>query len=105
VKLWLDDLRNPANHVGEGWTWAMSAEEAIGILQTREVVELSLDYDLEPGAYGCSRCQAGADCDAHVSGLAVVRWLKAHPEHPLMVIHVHSLNPQGRRRLLAELGF
>ena len=42
IKLWVDDIR-PAP---EGWHWAETVTEAIRILDTAEVTELSLDHDI-----------------------------------------------------------
>lgn len=103
MKLWVDDLRNPANHVGEGWTWAQTVREALEILATREVTHLSLDYDLEAGAYACATCQRGAACGAHPCGFAVVEWLAANPARWPTVVYLHSANRAGVIRMLDAL--
>ena len=48
MKLWLDDVRTPP----EGWVWAKTAQEAIDLLLTREIEEISLDHDLGEGDVG-----------------------------------------------------
>lgn len=103
IKLWLDDIRNPAAHAGEGWTWARTAGEAIELLATRDVAELSLDYDLVPEAYGCEPCQHGLPCPHHVSGVAVVAYLVANPARRPRAIRIHSRNPAGSLRMAREL--
>lgn len=42
MKLWVDDIRNAP----EGWTRAYSITEAIRILDTIYIEEVSLDYDI-----------------------------------------------------------
>jgi hypothetical protein len=51
MRVWLDDRRPPPD--GE-WAWVKTPEEAIELLATGEVSEISLDHDLglldrEPG--------------------------------------------------------
>ena len=49
MKLWLDDTRPAPN----GWTRAKTAVEAISLLETGGIREVSLDYDLGPASlYG-----------------------------------------------------
>lgn len=103
MKLWLDDLRNPADHVGEGWTWAKTTAEAIDTLASRDVELLSLDYDLEPGSYGCPACRGGLDCADHASGYGVVEWLARNPDHWPRTVSVHSANPRGALRMLSRM--
>jgi hypothetical protein len=103
MRLWLDDIRNPANHVGEGWTWVTTAVEAIEILASRDVLALSLDYDLLPASYGCTPCRGGVACPDHASGHDVVEWLARHPERAPADVRVHSANPLGSGRMLARL--
>jgi len=42
TRLWVDDLREPP----EGWTWTKTVTEAIRILATQDVTEVSLDHDI-----------------------------------------------------------
>lgn len=103
MKLWLDDLRNPANHVGEGWTWVKTTAEAIDALASRTVDTLSLDYDLVPAAYGCPACTGGLDCAAHANGYGVVEWLARNPDRWPRTVQVHSANFAGALRMLSRL--
>ena len=48
MKLWLDDLRDPNNHIGGDWVWVKTVEEVVALLQTNKVTHLSLDNDLGP---------------------------------------------------------
>jgi hypothetical protein len=46
IKLWLDDICDPVQHGKIGWVWVKTAEEAINLLKTGNVVRASLDHDL-----------------------------------------------------------
>ncbi len=47
MKLWVDDIRNPeAFRPGENFHWAKTVTEAIRILDTQDVEEVSLDHDI-----------------------------------------------------------
>jgi hypothetical protein len=87
MKLWLDDIR-PAP---EGWWAAKTAEQAIRMLDTGMVDEMSFDHDL------------GESEDAH----SVVCWIEkavaVSPFEPPSVMVVHSDNPVGAARLRAAI--
>jgi hypothetical protein len=88
LKLYLDDQR-PAP---PGWELAKTADEAIDLLRTGNIVELSLDYDLGDPIYG--------------TGLQVLDWLEVaimegRVRMPRM--SAHSASPLGRRRLEAQI--
>ena len=99
MKLWLDDVRDPAAFGFVGWTWVKTAEEAIRLLATGAVSRASLDHDLTPeqtlgGMFGVIR-----EDDAK-SGYDVVCWLEQNPQFwPPEGVHVHSMNPAGRKRM------
>lgn len=48
MKLWIDDLRNPAYYGHADWYWAKSNTEAIRILQSspEPVDEIAIDHDI-----------------------------------------------------------
>jgi hypothetical protein len=82
MKVWLDDVRSAPR----GWRRARRPEEAIALLETGKVTEISLDHDL-----GIVRA------DREATGYDVLLWLEQqfaeNPEAlPLPVIHVHSAN-------------
>jgi hypothetical protein len=81
VKVWLDD-RRPAP---EGWVHVRTPEEAIELLRSDVVEELSLDHDLGLDVGGRER-----------TGYDVLLWLEAEvaagAAHPPAVIRVHSGN-------------
>ena len=88
-RLWLDDLRLPP----DGWLWAKTAWEAIDILKSRVIVEVSLDHDL-------------GDDQVLGTGLDVLRWIEeqvATREYAPPILHVHSMNPVGRARMQAAI--
>jgi len=84
MRFYLDDLR----HAPPGWTLARTFDEGLAVLAAHrgEWEAISLDHDLG---------------DAHDrTGLDFVRWMAAMdvwcPD-----IYVHSINPEGRPRMLA----
>ena len=87
MKLWLDDIR-PAP---SGWLHAHSVNEAIAAMQAHAVTHVSLDHDL--GDY------SGDDGE----GTRLVLWMAEHDRWPSTGIRVHSANPPGMRRMLADI--
>jgi hypothetical protein len=89
MKVWLDDVRVAPR----GWTHVRTPEEAIELLRSGEVDEISLDHDLGLTTPESER-----------TGYDVLAWLEEAIgfgtwEHPVPVIHVHSANPVGWRRM------
>jgi hypothetical protein len=88
MRVWLDDMRDAP----EGWVHVRSPDEAITLLSTGEVIELSLDHDL--GLFTEEREDTGYD---------VLAWLERQVAdgrlHPPGTITVHSANPVARRRM------
>jgi Cyclic-phosphate processing Receiver domain len=87
LKVFVDDLRDAP----EGWLWIMTPGEAIDLLKSGEVREISLDHDL---GYD----EAGDD----LAGYQIVAWLEeavatGEFAFPLPLISIHSANPVGRR--------
>jgi hypothetical protein len=85
--VWLDDVR-PAP---EGWTWVGWPEEAIELLKTGGVVELSLDHDLGDDAR---------------TGYDVLVWIEEqvalHGYVPPKIV-LHTANSVGRERMQRAL--
>jgi hypothetical protein len=94
MKLWLDDIRDPAHFGCVGWTWAKTADEAIAYLKTGEVTEASLDHDLSVEA-----SIGSADWRTEVTGYDVVCWMEEHNVWPRNGTRVHSMNPAGKARM------
>jgi gamma-glutamylcyclotransferase (GGCT)/AIG2-like uncharacterized protein YtfP len=88
LRVWLDDdLENRA--APEGWIHVTTAREAVGLLDTERVVELSLDHDLgDDERYG-----RGTDV---VDFLAEQQEIHSRLLWPRDGITVHSANPSGR---------
>jgi hypothetical protein len=88
MRVYLDDARpTPAGWVGVRWP-----EEAIALLATGGVTELSLDHDLGDDRRG--------------TGYDVIVWIEravAEDGFQPPVIHVHSANPAARRRMEAGI--
>jgi hypothetical protein len=84
VKVWLDDRRAPEPDP-ETWVWVRTPAEAIGLLQTGAVTELSLDHDL-----------GLLDQKREVTGYDVVTWIEQAVANegfaPPARIRVHSAN-------------
>lgn len=87
MKVYLDDERSTP----DGWVRVYWPEEAIDLLKTGEVTEISLDHDLGD--------------DEHGTGYDVVLWIEEAVfidgfEPP--IIYVHSANSSARAKM--ELG-
>lgn len=95
VKLWLDDVREAP----DGWLWVRTAREALAILKTVVVDEISLDHDL--GLDGVT-----AEDENGQSGYDVARYIEEMAYEGRMSRlkwSVHSSNPVGRKRMEAAL--
>jgi hypothetical protein len=89
MNVWLDDVREAP----EGWVHVKTPEEAINLLRSGEVEEISLDHDL-----------GLATPEAERTGYDVLAWLEEAVatdawSFKLPVIRVHSANPVGWRRM------
>ncbi len=88
MRIYLDDER-PAP---QGWIPVRWPDEAIALLETGDVVELSLDHDLGDDQRG--------------TGYDVLLWIEERVIHDGFVppiLHVHSANPPARRRMQAAI--
>lgn len=88
MRVYLDDERNTP----EGWVRAYWPDEAIALLETGQVDEISLDHDLGDDERG--------------TGYDVVLWIEeavATKAFRPPVIRVHSANPSARDRMLAGI--
>ena len=87
IKVYLDDIRLPD---GVGWTIARTRDEAVGLLKTGEVEELSLDHDL-------------GDEDVVGNGYRVLLWLEEQVARngfrPPVKMKVHSANAGARPKM------
>lgn len=109
IYLWLDDVRNPPSFSDSGipWTWAKTADEAIEYLKTGEVVFASLDHDLADEHYyeNAKSLQEGKPLNTSAckekTGMSVINWMDEQNVWPKQGIRVHTLNGQGRDRMLS----
>jgi len=84
MKVYLDDERETP----PGWLRAYWPEEAIDLLKTGLVEEISIDHDLGHDARG-----TGYDVILWIEEAAATRGI--HPP----IIHVHSANPSAREKM------
>lgn len=101
MKVWLDDLR-PAP---EGWVHAYNARQAMDLLKTRQVEEMSMDHDLGHcvACEGCEGYKASCGCECHWSGYSVAVFMAANSLWPKVKPTVHSANPAGARNMIATI--
>ncbi len=86
MKVYLDDMRTPP----DGWVLVKTAQEAIDLLITNNVEEISLDNDLGEEENG--------------TGYDVITWLEKEVyENNFIppVIHIHTANPVAREKMEA----
>jgi hypothetical protein len=96
VRMWLDDIRDPAMYGRIGWSWVKTADEAIALLASGVVIECSLDHDLDIQA-------TLGNPPTEKTGYDVVCWMEANNVYPRDGVHVHSLNPSGGARMKQAL--
>jgi hypothetical protein len=91
VRVWLDDRRPPHPKPDE-WVWVRTPAEAIEILETGEVSELSLDNDL-----------GLIDGEREATGYDVVTWIERAVATegfvPPETIRVHSSNASAAPKM------
>ena len=80
MRLYLDDIREAP----EGWTPVKTVEEAIELMSSGEVIEMSLDHDL------------GSD---QQEGYRLVLYMAENDTWPTGFVSVHSSNPPGAERM------
>ncbi len=90
MRVWLDDRRPPPS---PQWVWVKTPDEAIDLLGTGQVEELSLDHDLGIGVGDDER-----------TGYDVLLWIEEQvgtgaATFPVPVLKVHSANPPAHERM------
>jgi hypothetical protein len=88
MRVFLDDERATP----PGWVRVHWPSEAIALLQTGSVLEISLDHDL-----GCDERGTGYDVLLWIEEAVVLRGF----EPPR--IHIHTANPAARQKMLAAV--
>lgn len=102
MKLWVDDIRKEP----EGWTRARSVTEAIRILDTMPVFEVSLDYDIsmkvsvgtEEAGYSEPRPFRSNETFEPVARFISARY-RHEGEPDDIKITLHTANPVGAERM------
>jgi NAD+-processing family protein with receiver domain len=92
MRVWLDDRREPP----AGWVWVRTPHEAIDLLSSGEVEELSLDHDL--GLVD--------DSGRERTGYDVVLWIEEQVATEALIpprLAVHSANPPAHERMLRAI--
>jgi Cyclic-phosphate processing Receiver domain len=91
MKVWLDDRRPPYPEPEE-WAWVRAPAEAIELLKTGTVSELSLDHDL-----------GLMDGERELTGYDVVTWIEwavaTQGFVPPQTIRVHSANASAAPKM------
>jgi hypothetical protein len=91
VRVWLDDRRPPHPKPDE-WVWVRTPAEAIELLKTGEVSELSLDHDL--GLLDGEREETGYDVVTWIEEAVATRGFV-----PPQTIRVHSSNASAAPKM------
>lgn len=93
MRLWVDDIRNPGR---EDWHWAKTITEAIRILSSQSVSDVSLDHDI---------CHTLREREGIIQPFvcpetyeSVARFIAARPGN-IKRVHVHTSNPAGADRM------
>ena len=89
MKLWLDDIRTPPD---SDWVWAKTADDAIYLIRTQEVDEISFDHDL-----GISTDGTGYSVAMEIEFLCHEKKMKC-PKWK-----VHSANPVGVSNIIMAM--
>lgn len=89
MRIWLDDERPMPPEYD---TYCRTAEEAIELLKTNQVTDISLDHDLGTG---------------YSTGYEVAKWIEENAINgtlkPIQHLHVHSQNPVGKQNIKMAL--
>jgi hypothetical protein len=96
IGLWVDDCRPLPDDLAEaGWCCAPTFHESILKLELMEFKEVSLDHDIA-SFYG----------NKEMTGYDILMWLVERKMNGLFVppvVHVHSANPVGRKKMLETI--
>lgn len=104
MNLWVDDIR-PAP---EGWTLAKTVTEAIRVLATQKVSEVSLDHDISHSIFfnGIHRpypCGETFEPVAHYLHLLACAWenheLYQDAKQPPESVNIHTANPVAAKKM------
>jgi len=99
--MFLDDMKSRRdvfrqNAIGHSVDFAITAQQAIDLLNRHEYDAIYLDHDLEDSHYESNE-------DHHEDGRFVARAMREMKQHHGKIVIVHSLNPSGRANILSIL--
>lgn len=93
IKLWIDDQLDdpdaPGRHTPDGWVGVKTSKEAIKVLKTNRVIEISFDHDL--GKRNARPIAIYIEREAILGNLNRMKW------------NVHSANPVGRQYIISAM--
>lgn len=104
MNLWVDDLRNPDSFGRKGWHWARTVTEAIRVLDTMPVEEVSLDHDISH-SIGIKNSELYRPFPCGETFEPVARFIRVmcDPAMPrgmsLHTVRIHTANPVGVERM------
>lgn len=102
IRLWVDDLRDPADFGRPEFHWVKSNTEAIRVIDTygNEIDEVSLDYDICHTLPGDSTILKPVACAETFEATArfLVYYVLMHKELHFPVT-LHTSNPEGARKM------
>lgn len=95
-KMWFDD--DDSRGCPSGWVRARDVFEAINLIISGEVVEMSLDHDIETPCFGYGESKS-------MTGEDLVKWMANNlpPSKWPATIRIHSHNEIGARNMEARL--
>lgn len=95
-KMWFDDSDNRG--CPKGWLRAKDVDEAVEIIKSGEVEEMSLDHDIDGPVYGCYSSRLP-------DGTTLVYWMLNNlpPMKWPHTIRLHSSNEPARKRMYGLL--
>jgi len=99
--LFLDDMKSRRDRfqqsaIGHSVDFAITAQEAIDLLDKNEYDAIYLDHDLEESHYHITK-------EDDKDGRFVANHLRAMKQHHGKIVIVHSLNPDGRANIKSLL--
>ena len=93
MKLFIDDIRR----CPQGWEVARNVTEAIRIIATQNVGEISIDHDSSHGTNENTSTEVSCPCD--FTAVAYFIGEKCQNNFINPKITVHSVNPDGAKRI------
>lgn len=100
MKLYVDDLRI----CPEGWTLARTNTEAIRLLATGYVTEISIDHDIcVPNAHLINQTVRKRLAIGEETYQPVAYYIAAMPKPNLIKVNFHTANPEGAAKMKSIL--